>query len=75
MAVAAAVAGEEAEARFWRGLPATLAALREQLPAHSLKQSAQLSSVAEGVGRLRVSTNGDEPPPGKDDGVEEEVCE
>ncbi len=32
MAVVAAVAGSQEEARFWRGLPATLGLLKDSLP-------------------------------------------
>ncbi|KAK9845313.1 hypothetical protein WJX81_003317 [Elliptochloris bilobata] len=39
MAAAAAAMGDAAEARFWRGLPATLAALREALPAAELAEA------------------------------------
>lgn len=40
MEVAAAVAGEQEEARFWRGLPATLAMLRSQVPSSALRTPA-----------------------------------
>jgi len=44
MAAAATAAGDAAEARFWRGLPATLAALRAALPAPAPRRGSDLAA-------------------------------
>ena len=54
MAAAATAAGDAAEARFWRGLPATLAALRAALPAPAPSRGSDLAAgVAAAFGPAR----------------------